>query len=95
MPIRENSGGKKEKKKGFFFMTLTKCHIENDTVMTHPLILPENMLLKSANFMYFVVTMYHLPKQHALRTQATYTTKALALQRARRNSWHFLLVGCY
>ena len=48
-----------------------------------PLILPENMLLKSANFMYFVVTMYRLPKQHALRTQATYTTKALALQRAK------------
>ena len=41
------------------------------------------MLLKSENFMYFVVTMYRLPKQHALRTQATYTTKALALQRAK------------
>ena len=27
-------GGGKEKKKGFFFMTLTKCHIENDTVTT-------------------------------------------------------------
>ena len=27
-------GKKKEKKKGFFFMTLTKCHIENDTVTT-------------------------------------------------------------
>ena len=33
--------------------------------------------------MYFVVTMYRLPKQHALRTQATYTKKALALQRAK------------
>ena len=33
--------------------------------------------------MYFVVTMYRLSKQHALRTQATYTTKALALQRAK------------
>ena len=53
-----------------------------------PLILPENMLLKSENFMYFVVTMHRLPKQHALCTQATYTTKALALQRAKYHRYH-------